>query len=70
MPRYKLSWSEDTRWEVEIEARDKLQAQQKWENWDSSVSDHCYDIDTVQMDDLEIEVIRRTRNNANINSIN
>jgi len=66
MPRYKLTWTEETLWEVEIEARDKLQARQKFENWDSDVSDNCYEVETLNTGGLEIEVIRR---NANINSI-
>lgn len=69
MPRYKLSWTEETLWEVEIEARDKLQARQKFDDWDSDVSDHCYEVESLNIGGLEIEVVRRTRNNANINSV-
>lgn len=68
MPRYKLSWWERNWWEVEIEARDKLQAQQKFDNWSNDVSDNCYESDFIDRSDLTIEVVRRTRN-ANINSI-
>lgn len=67
MPRYKLSWWERNWWEVEIEAKDKLEAQQKFDNWDESVHDHCHESDDSFIDrsDLEIEEI-----NANTNSIN
>jgi len=66
MPRYKLTWTEEILYGSEIEARDKLQARQKFENWDSDVSDHCEEIDFLNRSDVKIEVIRR---NANINSI-
>ena len=72
MPRYKLIWWERTWWEVEIEARDRLQAEQKFNDWDDAVADGCHESDDSYIDksDVIIEVVRRTRNNANINSIN
>lgn len=70
MPRYKLQWTETVLFGAEITARDIVQARQKYENWDSEVSDSCEEIDFLDKSDVEIEVIRRTRNNANINSIN
>jgi hypothetical protein len=65
MPRYKLTWCEKRYWSSTIEARDKLEAQQKFDNWDDEVSEFADEIDRIGSSDLEIEEV-----NADINSIN
>lgn len=57
MPRFKLSWWERNWWEVEIEARDLQDAKDKWDNWDDSVHDNCYETDFIDRSDVEIEEV-------------
>lgn len=65
MPRYRLTWWEKNSWEVEVEARDTLHAQQMFDNWDDPINKHCYETDLLDKSDCEIEEIRRTRNIEN-----
>jgi len=66
MPRYQLTWTEEILFRAEVTARDRLQAKQMWDNWDSEVSDSAKEIDFLNKGEVKVEVIRR---NANINSI-